>query len=211
MGDRYLIIIILLVVLVIGFIRLLMKHRSLVNEANFAQEYLTKFRKFANSYLNSFDGQLYDWLNHRLIKINSQIGILGEVDYRPPFANYIVKNYQLIPNTLGEMRSRMAHPSLVAKCDDILVRYIGLADDWLTTSSKRLKNPFVWLREGVQSILALPILVLNWLGVISITTVNSLNENLFFKVLSGLVALVGLLAGIVTIALGWERFLDLFN
>ena len=211
MNERYLIIGALFAVLAIGFIRLLVKRNRLITEGDFAQKYLSKFQKFATSYRDKFDGQLYYWLTHRAVKMQSQMGVFGQVDYKPPAANYYIRNYQFIVNTLPLMRSGMTYLPEVAMCEDALIRYIGLVDDRLASSSKRLKNPFIWLQEGVQLILALPVLVLHWSGLISITAIDSLTENLFFKVLSGLIILTGLVASVFTIALGWEEFLSLFR
>jgi hypothetical protein len=46
---------------------------------------------------------------------------------------------------------------------------------------------------------------LNWCGIISNRIVNSIKDSLIFKVISGLIALVTLVSGLVTIVVGYDQ------
>jgi hypothetical protein len=53
---------------------------------------------------------------------------------------------------------------------------------------------------------AVPAYLLSWLGIISESCVRKLISSVFFKAVSGLIALVGFVSAIVTIVIGWEEF-----
>jgi hypothetical protein len=50
---------------------------------------------------------------------------------------------------------------------DVLVRYSGTLDEWDQDSRKDLKNPIVWFREGVRTVIAIPFRFLKFLGILS--------------------------------------------
>jgi len=209
MDARYVVIVVLAGISALGVIRLVARHGRLAEQSALAYEYLSKFNTFANSYTSSFYAQLYFWLVSKSDKIQSQMGFCGIADYRPPFANYIMRNYQILVNTLPQMRTRKAMADNVAMCEDALIRYIGLIDDSLAYSASRLKNPLVWLQEGARLILAIPIITLQWVGLISPTKVDAVTLNPLFRVFSGIVLLLGLVASLLTIILGWEKLIEL--
>jgi len=66
----------------------------------------------------------------------------------------------------------------------------------------------VWFREGFREILSVPIFILSWFGIISNRTVNSIKDSLIYKVISGLIALVTLISGVVTIVVGYDQTLE---
>jgi len=69
---------------------------------------------------------------------------------------------------------------------------------------RELRNPIIWFREGIRQILSVPVFFLNWFGIISSRTLNSVKDSLIFKVVSGLIAFVTLVSGVVTIIVGYE-------
>ncbi len=89
------------------------------------------------------------------------------------------------------------------------MRYLGTLDDEGTAFTKRFVNPVIWLGEGVRTALLLPFLTMQWLGLFKETFINRLDQSAGFSLLSGLVAVVGLAASVMIIALGWEPFTDL--
>ena len=187
-------------------------HRKLIKKSNFASEYLRRFQLFKNSYDTDFDGETYYWLTNRVSKIQSYLGIFGVImEYQPPFSNYIHRNYQIIINTLPEMRNRTGDSSMINACEDALIRYIGYLDDAIENSINQLMNPFKWLRKGVQSIISLPFFILYWLGLISSSYVEKIINNPIFKLISGFITLIGFISSIVTIILGWEAIVNLIR
>ena len=176
---------------------------------NFAIDYLNKFREFSKAYLdnNNFDSKLYEWLIFNSTKIQTQLGSYGVLAYRPPFANYMFENYQIIVNTLPKMRTGGVHNHDIMAVDDTLMRYIGMLGDIINSSRKNLFNPFIWLRIGIQNILTLPLQIFYWLGILSHSVLIKIKDNIFIKIISAIIIIIiGLIGSIVTITLGWQQF-----
>lgn len=88
-----------------------------------------------------------------------------------------------------------------------MFRYIGYLIDSQEEAIKALKNPVIWLREGFSLLLLLPLLIFNWLGIIGNSLIDRIHRSLLFKILTGLVALIGVLSVLMTIILGWDTFI----
>lgn len=210
----------ILTVFIIGFVQVYNRHSRVVKKIDFAGEYRTKFIDFSNKYFETydrwsragdFDGQLYVWLTMNVSKIQGNLGTFGIMDYIAPFQTYRVSNYQIVINTIPKFRDGTAKDFDVNSVDDCLLRYIGYLEEYSQDTQKNLKNPIVWFREGFREVLSIPIFILNWFGIISNRTVNSIKDSFIYKVLSGLIALVTLVSGLVTIVVGYDQTLEFVN
>ncbi len=201
----------LAIVIIIGFVNILFDHQKLIKKMNFASEYLTKFQQFKNLYTTNFDGETYYWLTYHVPKIQLQLGSFGIGGYQPPFANYIHTNYPIIINVLPEMRNGTADSSMINGCEEALIRYIGFLEDYTEKSMNQMKNPLKWFLEGVKLIISSPFLVFYWLGLISLSCVEKIRNNYIFQIFSGFIALSELIASIITIIIGWEKFVNLIQ
>ena len=56
-----------------------------------------------------------------------------------------------------------------------------------------------------------PVRLLNWLGIISDTSIDKIISSKFFQVLAGIGGLVGFRASLVTILQGWPAIRDLLK
>lgn len=210
----------ILTVFIIGFVQVSNRHSRVVKKIDFAGEYRNKFVEFADKYFQTydrysrsgdFDGELYVWLTINVSKIQNYVGSFGVMSYRPAFQNYMINNYQIIINTIPKFREGQVENSDVGAVDDCLLRYIGYLEEYSKDTLKNLRNPIVWFREGFREILSVPIFILSWFGIISNRTVNSIKDSLFYKVISGLIALVTLVSGLVTIVIGHENTLSILQ
>src|SRR5580704_8141931 len=144
----------LMIVLIIGLARIISDVRESLRRRDFAREYLGKLAVFIDSMNNGRDdSETCYWLVHRSNRIESYLGSVGSVVYRPAFAEFMYPDYRILPNTLSELRNGTAHPVQVQGCERVLVAYIGLADDRLDLLRKHLRNPGSWLRRGIQFLL----------------------------------------------------------
>lgn len=214
------IIIAILIVFIIGFIQVYKRHSNVIKKVDFASEYRNKFMEFANKYFGDqsqwnhekkIDSELYVWLTMNVTKIQGSLGSLGVMDYMAPFQAYKVSNYPIIINTIPKFRDGNVTGFDVNSTDDCLLRYMGFLDDHIKETAKNLRNPIVWFREGFREVLSVPIFLLNWFGIISTNTVNSIKNSLIYKVVAGLIALVALLSGIVTIVVGYDQTMQFIN
>jgi len=207
----------ILTVFIIGFVQVYYRHSRIVKKISFAGEYRNKFVAFANKYFQTydrwsragdFDGELYVWLTMNVSKIQDYVGSFGVMSYKPAFQNYMFNNYQIIINTIPKFREGQVEKFDVGAVDDCLLRYIGYLEEYSKDTLKNLRNPIVWFREGFRELLSIPIFILNWFGIISNRTVNSIKDSLIYKVISGLIALVTLLSGLVTIIVGYDQTIE---
>lgn len=161
--------------------------------------------------LGNFDGEQYVWLTMNVSKIQNYVGSFGVTAYKPAFQNYMIKDYPIILNTIPKFREGQVKSLDVGSVDDCLLRYIGYLEDYQKGTQRNLRNPIIWFREGVKEILSMPIFILNWFGIISSRTLNSVKDSLIYKVISGFIALVTLVSGIVTIIVGYDQTLKFIN
>jgi hypothetical protein len=209
-----------LTVFIIGFIQVYNRHSKVVKKIDFAGEYRNKFFEFAKKYIQTYDrdsrsgdldGKLYVWLTMNVSKIQGSLGTFGVIDYIAPIQTIIVPNYQIVMNTIPKFRNCTIQEFDVNSVDDCLLRYIGYLEEFSKETLKNLRNPIVWFREGFREILSVPIFILSWFGIISNWTVNSIKDSLIYKVIAGLIALVALVSGLVTIVVGYEQTLEFIN
>lgn len=205
---------------IIGFIQVYNRHNRVVKNIEFADEYRYKFVEFSNKYFESydrwsrsgnFDGEKYVWLTMNVSRIQNNLGTFGIMDYIAPFQTYKVSNYQIVINTIPKFRDGSIQDFDVNSVDDSLLRYIGYLNEYQKHTLRNLKNPIIWFREGFREILSIPIFILSWFGIISNRTLNSIKNSLIYKVISGLIALVILISGIVTIVVGYDQTIEFIN
>jgi len=207
----------ILTVFIIGFAQVYNRHSRVVKKIDFAGEYRSKFIEFSNKYFETYDHwsragdfnrQLYVWLTMNVNKIQGNLGTFGIIDYITLFQTYRVS---IVINTIPKFRDGTVKDFDVNSVDDCLLRYIGYLEESSQDTQKNLKNPIVWFREGFREVLSIPIFVLNWFKIISNRTVNSIKDSLIYNVLSGLIALVTLVSGLVTIVVGYDQTLEFVN
>lgn len=215
-----LIILSILTVFIIGFVQVYNRHSRVVKKIEFAGEYRNKFYDFATKYFENYDrwsrsgnldGELYVWLTMNVSKIQNYVDSFGVMSYKPAFQNYMINNYQIIINTIPKFREGQVENFDVGAVDDCLLRYIGYLEEYSKDTLKNLRNPIVWFREGFREILSVPIFILSWFGIISNRTVKSIKDSLIYKVISGFIALVTLVSGLVTIVVGYDQTLEFVN
>jgi hypothetical protein len=201
----------------IGFARLVRIALRIGERSQFAVEFLEQFQKYAAS--RGQDTEAYGWLVHRSTKMQQHMGDSGiYAYYKPPFANYQVTNYAVVLNGIPELRQAYetgyvsdVGGQTAAALLEAIVRYMGQLDDLRESHLRDMKNPFVWLRDGVRLVIASPVYLLSWMGALGESTASAFIQSRLFKIVSGLVALVGLVAGVMTIVLGWDQFLKLIG
>jgi len=170
-------------------------------------EFLCKFRTFINEYKqHRFNSEIYDWLNYHAGEVQREIGDYGLPAYRPPFENYIVKNYPVIVNTLSELHKGKAHEDMILFVDDSLIRYLGDMEKGLHEIFIMTFNPFLWIRYGMQSVIVFPFNFLYWFGILDKKTVFAIKSNPIVKLTSFITAGVGFISTIMSVVVGWEQF-----
>lgn len=213
-------IIIIGVVKIIGLIKIFKQKTNYTYKVNFANEYRDKFNqlslKYAKSYDHSsrkgkIDDKIYVWLTMNVDKIQKFIGTFGIMSYKPAYQTKMFSNYQVIINTIPKFREGKIDNYDIIQVDECLLRYLGHMEEINKEVLRKLTNPLIWLREGFKEIFSVPILILNWFDIISNQTLNSIQESFIYKITTGIIALVSLISGLVTIIIGYNETAKIIN
>ena len=202
------IVLVVIAALLGGLGRVVLTLKRLRKRHEFGEEYLKRFSLFAKSVADhSFDSEEYVWLTERVSKMELDMGYHGVLEfYKPPFANYALRNYQILPQTLTNMRAGNSHPQEPGFCQDALLRYLGQLRDAHESVYGQLKNPFVWLRESVSLVVTLPLRLAQWFGLYEYSTFARLSGSWLVKALTFISTLAGFAVAVMTLVMGWSRF-----
>ena len=222
--DRIIPILILIGVGVLGFIIKFVEVYDLDKRLSFTKEYRNNFIALCNDIFsnNHFDQSIYYELTAAVKEMQAELGDDGIYAYvQDNLKGVATRNYQALVNFLPELRTAISEKQnsimamrlsqSIADCDDMFVRHIGTLTSQIDTTRKEAKNPFSCFAEGVRTIIALPILLLKWFGIISGTTSMKLKSNWIVKVISISVTLVGFVGSVITIIIGWKQFVEIIN
>ncbi len=208
-----------LFLIVVGFLILRNRLSAVYKSLDFVEEFRSKFIDYCNS--RGEDREAYTWVTLNSPKMQRNMGSYGVYEaYQPPAANYMVKNYQIITNMIPEVRRHIdlnneslgtmfasSIDGFIKAIDEALLRYIGVLNEQEDDAKRKLTNPFLWIRTGVEEVLSLPILLFAWFGLIGFSTVRRLQNNFFFQIFSVITTMAGLIAAIMTIVMGWDDFI----
>lgn len=189
----------------IGIIRLICDLCLLIKRKIFGEKYLSRFNQLIEEGPN--ERRHYQWLLRKVSKIENEMGGFGVAAfYRPAFANYAFKDYEVISNTLLNIGPVSAKDLEMSQA--ILERYIGALDDSISKNLSHLINPAVWLTRTVRLILLdIPLWMLYSFGLISKIKKNKIKTSSIISKIIGAITLVGSLASIIT---GWDSIMKLF-
>ena len=219
-------IIVFLGFLIVGFFLINRNGRTISNDLDEAYEYLNKYREYGNGLIKGEQNyEAYEWLTMRGPKMQSKVGELGIArGFIPPFSNIQYNTYQIIVNALPTLRDEANSPirsfnslqnniiqNYYLMIDDVLLRYIGRLEHRLEDTKAQFKNPFIWLREGVQFFVLIPILLLYWSGLIKYTTYYRFSNNFIIKFINFVIILIGLISSIITIVTGYNPFMEIYR
>ena len=215
--DRVIIVSVFILIAFIGFFSLLGDLKRYAKRVAFANEFLNKFRELSQN--QGIDYKIYTWLIHRSPKIQIEMGEYGIAhSFRPPYSNYMYSSYPIILNVIPEIRKWIEDDTFsrnvrtineyMALVNESLIRYIGSIDDDLDELRKEIKNPIIWFRKGFSWILLLPFSIFYWLGITGSSFVERISQNPIFKMIAGLITLLGGISTIMAIVMGWDSFVN---
>ena len=221
--NRIVIVFAIIGVMIFGFIIKLMQLKKLNDSEQFTVAYRNKFINYVNkSIKNIFDQDLYFELTMDVNAMQYELGqdgvLYGVIDN---LKGYQARNYQLLINILPELRTlhidrsnivlMNRHNENIQSLDDMFVRHIGTINEYRKQLKKTLYNPFSCFFDGTKTILIFPILLLKWSGLISESTTYTIQKNIFVKVISFIIAIIGLISSIIGIVLGWSEFVKIIT
>lgn len=216
MSARIIGFLVLLGTVVLGLARLFARYTQVKQKIGFASKYTNTFMQFAQADEN--DAHAYTWLVRNSVRMQEEMGLYGIVSYKPPGSFGYIANYLVIVNLLPEIMEyrqqsfgtlRSTYSDIVRLYWETLTRYIGVLEQQFEQSKKRLRNPFIWVQTGVQTIILVPLFILNWLGLLGRSPLAKAENLGVVKIISGLGALVHLVSALIAIVLGWDEFMRL--
>ncbi|MCT4594205.1 MAG: hypothetical protein N4A57_08060 [Anaeromicrobium sp.] len=225
--EKWITILIIVCICVIGIIKIILEHRRLSSKRDFSIEFTNKYREFCDElFEKNIDGELYQWLRMKSAKMQNMMGRYGVTSmFQPPFSTIMYQNYPIIYNGLSEIMKEYSLSrnlfsrsfsfddnlgQLIRMIDDSLVTYIGVLENSEENMNSKIKNPIVWLREGIRFLVVLPISFVYWSGLIKYHTYNRLSDNFFVKIIAMFITLIGLISSVITIILGYEPLIDIY-
>jgi hypothetical protein len=214
LSDRIVLVNALAIVLSLGFARIIREKSRVSGKISFSEDFIDKLK--VNFESNGRDNESYVWLTHRSSKMQNQMGAYGiYASYKPPYANFQYQNYPIILNMLPDLRKALQDRVLsrgdlaqqyAVSLQEAIIRHVGVMEDRENEYFKSIRNPVIWFREGIRIIVALPLSILEWLGVLSEKSVSSLISSRAFRLCTAFVGIVCFVSAVMGIALGLEQF-----
>ncbi len=210
----------LLLIFLLGFTILFIRTKKNAKKYNFALEFRERFIKLANHYGKSYDSfsrkgnvnhEEYYWLTKNVNKMQGNLGTTGIMDYLAPFQAYQIPRYEILINTIPKFKQKTIEDFDINVSDDALIRHLGILEESIESNRSDLKNPFRWFQTGFHEILSLPLMILNWFGIIGNNTLYKIMANNIYKFITGLVGLITFISAIVTIIQGKEAVIKFVN
>lgn len=193
---------------ILGFFAALFDFAKTIRRIYFLKKFISRFRDFTGIQVRDRrSSQLSDWLTENSAVLQHDMGNWGlAIGKLPGLGN--VKNYPILIHTLTRMRNGDSERGEIVSCQDSLLHYLGVLKNHLWIHSKNVFNPFAWLRDGARIILLIPIYIVKWFGFFEGTSTENLAKTALIRVLTTILACVGLLGTIITIVTGWDEFIE---
>jgi len=213
--DKIIAILIGLALLIIGRIHVSYKIKGIQEKIKSSDEFLARVKDYLNSL--GKDQKTYSWLVQMSHQFQLEMGFYGVIPsfFHQP-SRTSIRNYQIIINGIPELRrmfDNQDYPSDKAALRDFgisltesILRHRGELLSDLNVIEKSLKNPIVWLTQGISWVLMLLPSFFEQIGLLSEAKLNSLEKSTLLKYISGIVSLIELTGTIMTIIIGWDAF-----
>lgn len=185
----------------IGIIGLIYDLCSLKMQKRFGKKYLSKYKELR--YSSTFDEKCYQWLLHKLDRMQTEMGEYGIIDhYKPAYSANVIPNYLALRNTLQNIKTPIAD---LAGTQALLERYIGALDNQISKKWKEMFNPLVWLTRAVRLILLDgPLWIFRSVGLMSDNTENKIRNHSLVNPITGVISLFYFFASLASLLSGWD-------
>jgi len=216
--DRSLILLFLLALTASGFFKLFLTKKSLERDFETTETYFSNLKKYLSS--QGKDNETYSWLIFKSNSMQRALGIYGIFNlYKPPGYVGQYRNYPIVVNLLPELKKAFQDHLFLNNLDnsyadilqETLIRYLGVLAESIDQKRLDMKNPFKLIREGVKLLFALPILVLEWVGILPERYGSKLIDSLLMRIISSTFTIIGLISAVIGIVTGWDSFINIIQ
>ena len=182
----------------------------------FVNIFFNKLHEYIES--SGTDTNSYTYMTKNSNQMQNQLGHQGKMTVQHPFNQGVTRNYTIILTGLPQIRSYFSQSILRSQAiqlsqlvNDALLRNIGDCEKKIDEIIKKIYNPIILYKTGWEYIISVPFTILFWFGIFTKRILNSLIENILFKFITGIIALLGVISSILTIALGYNDFIKFIN
>jgi hypothetical protein len=209
--DRLLAAALLIGLVLLGLVLIRRRLGRVLERQEFLHEFAERFGRYVAG--GGQDEAVYIELTERVGRMQRELGPHGVMAmYRPPFAQFAFRDYQIVVNMLPDYRQaandwvlqRSQAPQYAAAIRDVLVRYSGALKELEADVRTDLRNPLIWFREGVRAVLTSPVRLMTSLGILTPSLGATVIGSGLLRVGAGIIALITLLAALVQIMTGWD-------
>jgi hypothetical protein len=172
----------------------------------FVESYIRKFKGFSESYAEDFDRKQYEWLTHRVMKIQVLSGDARKWrQYGEEFPEEATRKSDQFANMLDQMGQQPIAIKTVTSTTSFLIRFLGVLDDFIERCKSRRINPFIMFREGIQLVVLGPLLVFSWArGAEGEMVLARVEESDRFGRWVAYLSLAGVIVPLAILTVGWE-------
>lgn len=207
-------------ILIYGFYKIYKGCSAIDKKLTLLCEFRDKYIDLVNYYFENYnrydqtaslDHENYVWLTKNVKKVQNFISSYEKMEYISPGRTYQVSNYQVVLNTIPKFRNGTVDRNEVDMVDDSLIRCIGHNEEILSQRKKLFYNPVQLFKIGFQNSMNFPLEILNLFGILGKNSINKISESIIYKIIVGLIALVGLIANWATILQGKQELITFWN
>lgn len=200
-----------LVVVGIGFLGFLIHRDRIEEERRFVDQYIKNLQRFVEHYRTKFDPDLYYWLNHRVLHLQSLMNSPHQWEF---YGFHVGEDARRRSETLIGIIDEMGQGSVPEKKTTammaFLFRFLGTLDDRLERFQDQKKNPLILFREGIQIILLSPLLALRWAtGADTRDYVEATRRKRGFRRLTALASIGGIVVPLLIVVVGWDNLVGI--
>jgi hypothetical protein len=218
MMDKIIAILIGIALLIIGRVRVSYKIKGVHEKIKSSDEFLARVKDYLNSLIK--DQKTYSWLVQMSHQFQLEMGFYGVIPFfYHQLSRTSIPNYQIIINGIPELRrmfDNQDYPSDKSALRDFglsltesILRHRGELLSDLNVIEKGLKNPIIWLTQGISWVLLLFPSFLEQIGLLSEAKLSRFKKRPLLKFVSGIVSLMELTGTIMTIIMGWDAFVEI--
>lgn len=216
--NRIIAIIILVSLFLIGFIKLYFNLSNIEKKNNKVVCFKTKLADFEEELKSKgFNNEIYEYLVLKSAVVQNTIGAFGVGDMKQPYSNEVIRDYHIIVNEVNNfyiyydrgLDHQLGDSIMYVKLS--ITKYIGYIDNRMLDLKTELKNPLIWLREGIRAVVLFPIDFLYWTEIIQYSNYTIIKNNIVVKILSVLIGTIGFISAIVTIVTGYQPLIEIID
>lgn len=203
--------------IIIGLIRQLLILRKMGLRHDLAREFLGRFIEWVNS--RGRNHAEYNWLVEQSETVQEMLGHSGMIAFTDRLRGLQANSWPIVLNALPEMNHAFSdrdygwlepmvkrNLQMAQYVENSLRRFIGSIGEQRRRERTRLFNPLVLFCGGVAWLMELPLFILSEAKIITASRRAIIVNGRAFSLLSGIVTLATLFATMMTIVMGWGKF-----